>query len=190
MNPTWAVEGHVCDMYEGWMRLSACAPHTGIRPMTGLACTNADKRKSASSAHRGPSPQSRSPGMGLKPPVCLPGSQEAPHLSLPPTMPGSLSPAQPAMQGFAPGGLAWRERAVSSSAVFPAPCLLGWGAAAWAGSETAGCGVGLRLSLPTGHRGDLLECLRNRQLRPAPTPHQALPAWEKVGRSRPASVAE
>lgn len=67
------------------MRLSVCAPHTGIRPMTGLACANTDKRKSASSAHRGPSPQSRSPGMGLQPPVCLPGPQEAPHHSLPPT---------------------------------------------------------------------------------------------------------
>ena len=180
-------------MCEGWMRLSVCAPHTGIRPMTGLACANTDKRKSASSAHRGPPPQSRSPGMGLQPPVCLPGPQEAPHRSLPPTMPGAPSPAQPPNQGFAPGGLAWREPAISSSAVFPAPCLLGWGTAAWAGSETAGCGVGLRLSLPPPpprHRGDLSECLRNRQLRSAPTPHQAPPAWEKVGHSCPASVAE
>lgn len=71
VNPRWAVEGHVCDVW-GISASSLCWDSA----MTGLAWANSDKKITV-----------RSPD-GLQPPVCLPGPQEAPHLSLPPTMPG------------------------------------------------------------------------------------------------------
>lgn len=126
MNPRWAVEGHVCDVWG--MRVSARAPHAGIQPMTGLAWANSDKRRSASQEPRWP------------PATCLPPWASGSPASLTSThharAPGlrTWNLAWLARQGYAPGGLAWREPAASSSTVrLPgslSPCLggcrLGW----------------------------------------------------------------
>ena len=144
------------------MRLSVCAPHTGIWPMTGLACANTDKRKSASSAHCGQPPhQSRSPGMGLQPPVRLPGPQEAriAHFH-PPCLGLQARPSRLCRALLQEAWLGGSQQSPVLPSSRPLVSLAG-GLPPGLGLRQLAVGWACGCPSPPRHRGDLSECLRD-----------------------------